>query len=122
MTRFDQPGEALAHLVPLGTPQVLIPLMVLVERVRISIRPLTLAVRLTANMVAGHLLLGLIGDRFNFSLAIFPLLVPQTLLVVIELAVAAIQAYVFIILLALYSKEVFLFSLMNIPFTWVRLS
>ena len=107
-------------MVPIGTPQVLMPLIVLVESIRISIRPITLAVRLTANIVAGHLLLGLIGDSLRFSISIFPLLVPQTLLVVIELAVAIIQAYVFVILLTLYSKEVFLFSLMNIALKMLK--
>ena len=45
------PNKALAHLVPSGSPLALMPFMVLVERVRILIRPLTLSVRLMANIV-----------------------------------------------------------------------
>lgn len=54
------PSNFLAHLVPTGTPPLLIPFMVIIELVRRVIRPLTLAVRLAANMVAGHLLLVLV--------------------------------------------------------------
>jgi len=51
----------IAHLVPLGTPGVLTSFIVLVELVRNLIRPITLSVRLMANIVAGHLLIGLLG-------------------------------------------------------------
>ena len=54
------PSNFLSHLVPRGTPIVLVPFMVFIELVRRVIRPLTLAVRLAANMVAGHLLLVLV--------------------------------------------------------------
>merc|ERR1712198_175196 len=49
----------LAHLVPLGTPVVLVPVIVLIELIRAVIRPFTLAIRLAANIIAGHLLLDL---------------------------------------------------------------
>merc|ERR1711971_663797 len=51
----------LAHLVPSGTPDVLIPLIVMIELVRNFIRPITLSVRLAANIVAGHLLIRLLN-------------------------------------------------------------
>ena len=54
-----------AHLVPQGTPSVLIPFIVCIETIRNVIRPGTLAVRLTANIIAGHLLLTLIGNTGN---------------------------------------------------------
>ena len=52
-----------SHLVPLGTPSGLIPVIVIIETVRNIIRPVTLSVRLAANMVAGHLLLALLGSQ-----------------------------------------------------------
>jgi F-type H+-transporting ATPase subunit a len=50
----------LSHLVPLGTPYPLMPFIVIIELIRNIIRPLTLSVRLAANIVAGHLLIVLI--------------------------------------------------------------
>lgn len=96
------------HLVPQGTPRVLIPFMVCIETIRNVIRPGTLAVRLTANIIAGHLLLTLIGNTGN-SLSTFLLrflIFGQIALLVLESAVAIIQSYVFAILSTLYSREV----------------
>jgi len=56
----------IAHLVPKGTPKSLIPFMVLIEIIRTIIRPFTLAIRLAANMIAGHLLLVLISSPAPF--------------------------------------------------------
>lgn len=95
------------HLVPQGTPPVLIPFMVLIETTRNVIRPLTLAVRLTANIIAGHLLLTLLsstGSSLNILLLIIILLI-QCLLLRLEIRVALIQAYVFSILRTLYCSE-----------------
>ena len=47
---------------PVGTPRFLIPVIVIIETVRNIIRPLTLSIRLAANIVAGHLLLTLLGS------------------------------------------------------------
>ena len=98
----------LAHCVPLGTPPVLMPFMVLIETIRNLIRPGTLAVRLAANIIAGHLLLVLLGNQGpNLSSAfLVVLIVTQTLLLVLESAVAVIQSYVFAVLATLYSREV----------------
>lgn len=98
----------LAHLVPLGTPGVLMPFMVLVELVRNIIRPITLSVRLAANMVAGHLLMVLLGG-FILSQNFFSFLgtsLVGLVLTLLEIAVCFIQAYVFVTLLTLYSVEV----------------
>nr|QZH43599.1 ATP synthase F0 subunit 6 [Coboldia fuscipes] len=97
-----------AHLVPQGTPAVLMPFMVCIETISNMIRPGTLAVRLAANMIAGHLLLTLLGNT-GPSLAysiVSLLLIGQIALLVLESAVAMIQAYVFSILSTLYSSEV----------------
>jgi F-type H+-transporting ATPase subunit a len=98
----------LAHMVPNGTPAILIPFIVLIETIRNIIRPGTLAVRLTANIIAGHLLLVLLGNQgpsASFSI-LSVLLVVQILLLTLERAVALIQAYVFAVLTTLYSREV----------------
>jgi len=98
----------LAHLVPLGTPNALIPFMVLIETTSNVIRPGTLAVRLAANMIAGHLLLVLLGNQgVSLTGFILGLLVTaQILLLTLERAVAVIQSYVFAVLTTLYSREV----------------
>nr|YP_007627061.1 ATP synthase F0 subunit 6 [Tanaocerus koebelei]AGC22377.1 ATP synthase F0 subunit 6 [Tanaocerus koebelei] len=96
------------HLVPQGTPAALMPFMVLIETISNVIRPGTLAVRLAANMIAGHLLLTLLGNtgpQMSSSL-ITALIIVQLLLLILESAVAMIQAYVFSILSTLYSSEV----------------
>lgn len=97
-----------AHLVPQGTPAILIPFIVCIETIRNVIRPGTLAVRLTANIIAGHLLLTLLGNTgpsISYFLVTF-LLVGQIALLVLESAVAIIQSYVFAVLRTLYSREV----------------
>nr|UEX92145.1 ATP synthase F0 subunit 6 [Acidiella didymera] len=97
-----------AHLVPQGTPAILMPFMVCIETISNIIRPGTLAVRLTANMIAGHLLMTLLGNTgtslsyFFISLLIFT----QIMLLILESAVAIIQSYVFAVLSTLYSSEV----------------
>ena len=97
-----------AHLVPQGTPNVLIPFIVCIETISNVIRPGTLAVRLTANIIAGHLLLTLMGNTGN-SLSAFLLtflIIGQIALLLLESAVAIIQSYVFAVLSTLYSREV----------------
>ena len=97
----------LSHLVPLGTPVPLIPLIVIIEIVRRLIRPITLSVRLAANIVAGHLLIALIrGPISVLRFFIFILVLSGLLLLtLLELAVSFIQAYVFRTLISLYIIE-----------------
>lgn len=97
-----------AHLVPQGAPRALLPFLVIIETIRNVIRPGTLAIRLTANIIAGHLLLTLLGNSgasLKFHL-LSVLVIVQTLLLILESAVAIIQAYVFSILITIYSREV----------------
>lgn len=98
----------IAHLVPLGTPAPLINFMVIIETISSIIRPLTLSVRLTANIIAGHLLISLLGNIGpNSRKTIFiRIILLQFLLIILELAVAIIQSYVFSILTILYISEV----------------
>nr|ALO70837.1 ATP synthase F0 subunit 6 [Philonthus fimetarius] len=97
-----------AHLVPQGTPPVLMPFMVCIETISNIIRPGTLAVRLAANMIAGHLLMTLLGNTGpSMSLILLNILIfTQLLLLILESAVAIIQSYVFAVLSTLYSSEV----------------
>nr|YP_010883376.1 ATP synthase F0 subunit 6 [Prophantis octoguttalis]WIK99892.1 ATP synthase F0 subunit 6 [Prophantis octoguttalis] len=96
------------HMIPQGTPGILMPFMVLIETISNIIRPGTLAVRLTANMIAGHLLMTLLsGTGPNLPMYFLILLVIiQILLLILESAVAVIQSYVIAILSTLYSSEV----------------
>lgn len=95
-------NKNLRHLVPNGTPIILIRFIVLIETLRIFIRPITLSVRLAANITAGHLLLRLIRWRDRFYLVN---IVAQILIFFLEIIVAIIQSYVFTILLILYIEE-----------------
>jgi len=96
------------HLVPLSTPNLLIPFMVIIESISNLIRPGTLTVRLSANIIAGHLLLTLLGNQTSTSsrITLYTLLSAQILLLLLEIAVALIQAYVFTVLSSLYASEV----------------
>ncbi|GLH00318.1 ATP synthase subunit a, partial [Gryllus bimaculatus] len=96
-----------AHLVQ-GTPPILITFIVCIVTIRKVIHPLTLAVRLAANMIAGHLLLTLLGNTgpiiINSTILIQILILSQILLLILELAVSIIQSYVFTVLTTLYSR------------------
>uniref|UniRef100_C6F035 ATP synthase subunit a n=1 Tax=Stictopleurus subviridis TaxID=319428 RepID=C6F035_9HEMI len=96
-----------AHLIPAGTPAVLMPFMVMIETISNLIRPGSLAVRLTANMIAGHLLMSLLGNNSTNAGIMLPFIMAvQIMLMLFESAVSLIQAYVFSVLSTLYSSEV----------------
>nr|YP_010116878.1 ATP synthase F0 subunit 6 [Laterallus spilonota]QPL16999.1 ATP synthase F0 subunit 6 [Laterallus spilonota] len=106
----NQPSISLGHLLPEGTPTPLIPALIMIETTSLLIRPLALGVRLTANLTAGHLLIQLISTAAITLLPIMPavsLLTTSILLMLtlLEVAVAMIQAYVFVLLLSLYLQE-----------------
>nr|ADW65937.1 ATP synthase subunit 6 [Picumnus temminckii] len=106
----NQPSASLGHLLPEGTPTPLIPALILIETTSLLIRPLALGVRLTANLTAGHLLIQLISTATTALLSIMPAISILTsiillLLTILEVAVAMIQAYVFVLLLSLYLQE-----------------
>nr|BBB04434.1 ATPase subunits 6 [Ratabulus megacephalus]BBM90022.1 ATPase subunits 6 [Ratabulus megacephalus] len=106
----NQPTHALGHLLPEGTPTPLIPILIIIETISLFIRPLALGVRLTANLTAGHLLIQLIATAAFVLLPLMPTVAILTtivlaLLTLLEIAVAMIQAYVFVLLLTLYLQE-----------------
>nr|YP_009047719.1 ATP synthase F0 subunit 6 [Striatobalanus amaryllis]AGZ92369.1 ATP synthase F0 subunit 6 [Striatobalanus amaryllis] len=105
---INNTNHMFAHLVPLGTPIVLMPFMVLIETISNIIRPITLSVRLAANLTAGHLLLILLGESMVNSsfMIIITVTAAQFALMTLEAAVAVIQAYVFATLSTLYASEV----------------
>nr|QWE37246.1 ATP synthase F0 subunit 6 [Labidesthes sicculus] len=105
-----QPTHALGHLLPEGTPTPLIPILIVIETISLFIRPLALGVRLTANLTAGHLLIQLIATAAFVLLPLMPAVAILSsalllLLTLLEVAVAMIQAYVFVLLLSLYLQE-----------------
>nr|YP_009911401.1 ATP synthase F0 subunit 6 [Leptosciurus pucheranii]QLD21857.1 ATP synthase F0 subunit 6 [Leptosciurus pucheranii] len=111
ITGFRHKTKAsLAHFLPQGTPIPLIPMLVVIETISLFIQPMALAVRLTANITAGHLLMHLIGGATLVLTSIstptamitFTILV---LLTILEFAVALIQAYVFTLLVSLYLHD-----------------
>nr|YP_009243324.1 ATP synthase F0 subunit 6 [Regulus regulus]AMR35717.1 ATP synthase F0 subunit 6 [Regulus regulus] len=106
----NQPSASLGHLLPEGTPTLLIPALILIETTSLLIRPLALGVRLTANLTAGHLLIQLISTATTALLSTMPVVSLLTMIVlflltILEVAVAMIQAYVFVLLLSLYLQE-----------------
>nr|ADG22955.1 ATP synthase F0 subunit 6 [Hynobius quelpaertensis] len=106
----NQPTAAFGHLLPEGTPTLLIPILIIIETISLFIRPLALGVRLTANLTAGHLLIQLIATATLVLLPLMPVVSILTmatlfLLTLLEIAVAMIQAYVFVLLLSLYLQE-----------------
>merc|ERR1719220_3465519 len=103
----NQYNNLFAHLVPRGTPVALMPVIVIIDTVRNVICPGTLPIRLAANIVAGHLLLTLLGSQGPNAQGIVLLVLVGRLILLLclELAVACIQAYVFTILRSLYLNE-----------------
>lgn len=89
----------LLHITPTSTPPLLMSFMVLIERVRNLIRPVTLRIRLAANLVSGHIILSLVSQQLIGRLLILPLLF------ILEAIVRIIQAYVFTMLSVLYFEE-----------------
>lgn len=95
--------RVLSHFIPEGTPLLLIWFLFFVELVRNIIRPLTLVVRLLANILAGHLLLILLSKLvFLFS----PFFLLYLGLNLVELFVSLIQSYIFVTILSLYLSEI----------------
>jgi len=94
------------HMCPFGAPLVLGWFLSLVEVVSICLRPITLSVRLAANMSAGHVVLGLVGgSAAMFGLSTLALVFVGFLYLLFELIVCIIQAFVFYLLAILYFDE-----------------
>jgi F-type H+-transporting ATPase subunit a len=92
--------------VPKGVPVLMLPLIIVIEIISYLSRPLSLSVRLFANMLAGHTMLKVFAG-FVIALGIagaVPLLV-MVALTGLELLVAFLQAYVFAVLTCIYLND-----------------
>ena len=93
--------------VPSGVPALLLPLVVLIEIVSYFIRPMSLSIRLFANMMAGHMMLKVMAG-FVVMLGVTAGWLPLAAMVGLmglELLVAALQAYVFALLTCMYLSD-----------------
>nr|UZT67791.1 ATP synthase F0 subunit 6 [Acanthobdella peledina] len=102
--------EFMASLLPDGAPMWLNPFLVIIETISIFVRPLTLSFRLAANMSAGHIvmsLLGIYGSSYMFTNS--PMMLTMFLIIpgyiMFELTICLIQAYIFCLLISLYSDD-----------------
>lgn len=112
---FKEHGMSFFHLfVPSGVPLALLPLIVFIEVISYLTRPISLGVRLAANMFAGHTLLNIIAF-FTWNIFIYGgvlgilALIPAILilaLISLEFVICFLQAYVFTVLVASYLNDV----------------
>nr|YP_010849271.1 ATP synthase F0 subunit 6 [Krisna expansiva]WGG89411.1 ATP synthase F0 subunit 6 [Krisna expansiva] len=100
---IEKTNKMFCHMLPLGTPFILMPFMIMIETISNLIRPGSLAVRLSANMIAGHMIMSLLGKTTGMIMIMFMLIF--MLLMMFEMAVSIIQSYVFMTLTSLYSSE-----------------
>lgn len=105
------PYSTAALLLPRGAPSWLNPFLILIETVRTLVRPITLSVRLAANMSAGHIVLTLLRVYLVYTF-IRRIIVASILILFIqigytlfEIGICLIQAYIFCLLLSLYSED-----------------
>jgi len=101
------PKKTIRHLLPDRAPTWLNPFLVIIESVRISVRPVTLSFRLAANITAGHVVLSLMASfSITTNLKIFMALTTIiNLYIIFELAICLIQAYIFCLLISLYRND-----------------
>ncbi len=102
-------------VMPGNVPKALFPMFVVIETLSFLIRPFSLSIRLFANMLAGHTLMSIFAAFGLFVLNscvlffYFPLLF-IFFIVLLEIGVAAIQAYVFVVLLIIYFNDIYLIA------------
>nr|AAO18415.2 ATP F0 synthase subunit 6 [Melipona bicolor] len=103
---YNFPINFLKHLVPLNSPKPLMNFMVIIELISLIIRPWTLSIRLSSNLISGHLILILLSNFMMNWISIIPIsMMIQNMLLILEISMSMIQAYVFSILLSLYFNE-----------------
>lgn len=100
------PVHFFAHFIPEGLPKWIAPIVFLIELISFLSRPISLSIRLAANMMAGHTLLKVIAG-FVVPLGIFGV-APMAFLVLLtgfEIFIAILQAYIFTLLTCIYLSE-----------------
>jgi F-type H+-transporting ATPase subunit a len=95
-----------AYFIPEGTPGFMMPLIFILEVIAYLVRPITLSVRLFANMLAGHVLVKVIVG-FVAALGVFGVvpLLATSMLIGFEFFIAGLQAYIFALLTCVYLKD-----------------
>lgn len=104
---FQHGLKFFGFFLPKGTPWPLAPLMIVIELFAYLVRPVSLSIRLTANMMAGHIMLKVIAG-FVATLGVLFGWLPLAFLVVLsgfEIFVAILQAYIFTILTCVYLND-----------------
>nr|QZZ24823.1 ATP synthase F0 subunit 6 [Stigmaeopsis miscanthi] len=104
MNIMKKNNSFLMHLLPMGTSNMLIPMMILIELLSFFIRPLTLFLRLSINMIAGHVLVNLISKMILTMSNIYMLI--MYIYMMMKFLVSFIQAYIIVTLLNLYMEEI----------------
>jgi F-type H+-transporting ATPase subunit a len=100
----------ISHLTPSGRPLIIRPLIVIIEVSRILIRPITLRVRISANIISGHILIHLLTEFsfFLFRINLYSINFSLILLIILnflEIGVSLIQPYIFCTLINIYLCE-----------------
>nr|YP_514767.1 ATP synthase F0 subunit 6 [Watasenia scintillans]AIL50379.1 ATP synthetase subunit 6 [Watasenia scintillans]AIL50391.1 ATP synthetase subunit 6 [Watasenia scintillans]BAD52098.1 ATP synthetase subunit 6 [Watasenia scintillans]BAE80015.1 ATP synthetase subunit 6 [Watasenia scintillans] len=107
----QNPYSSLAFMLPLGTPSFLIPFLPIIESLSILVRPITLSIRLAANISAGHIILTLIGDYLTITMLSGSFVVLTLVMLVqvgyfiFEIGIGIIQGYIFSLLITLYTDD-----------------
>nr|AJQ21372.1 ATP synthase F0 subunit 6 [Doryteuthis opalescens] len=108
---MNNPYSSLAFMLPMGTPSFLIPFLPIIESLSILVRPITLSIRLAANISAGHIILTLIGDYLMISMLSNSLTVSLIVMLIqigyfiFEIGIGIIQGYIFSLLITLYTDD-----------------
>ncbi|NWF35986.1 F0F1 ATP synthase subunit A [Mariprofundus sp. KV] len=106
--RFYRHGWGFFHaFAPQGVPKIMLPLMVPIELLSFFARPVTLALRLFANMTAGHMALGVLAV-LGLAAPWFLQWLPLGFTVIqigLEVIIAFIQAYIFVVLSCVYIDD-----------------
>nr|AXS65400.1 ATP synthase F0 subunit 6 [Coleoptera sp. 15 KM-2017] len=101
------PNMMFSHLTPLGSPNVLSPILVMIEMISMIIRPFTLSIRLTANIVSGHILMEILLSPAENMMVVLKLLIYIIMIPIflLEMMVCFVQSFVISSLSTLYLSE-----------------